>query len=99
MRIFWSVLRYRDERLQQHPHIDARNVFYLQEDSSRRGENLVPLFSSLLAAESYAMILAQTYPTETIIVMEQKTIFELPLLPTPIKKRFNTNGELIPDAS
>lgn len=97
MRLFWMVMRYKDEALQQHPFINERNVFHLG-PVGQRNEITQILFPSLAQAERYAATLAQSYPTETIIVLEQKSVFELPELPAPIKKKFNSSGELVPDA-
>lgn len=97
MRLFWMVLRYRDDALQAHPHHPDRNIYYMS-DVGRRGEINGTLFPSLESAEAEAIRLAQANPTETIVVLEQKSIFELPELPRPIKKRLNAHGELVPDA-
>lgn len=96
MRLFWMVMRYRDDALLAHPHIDSRNVFYMG-DIGRRNEINQVLFPSLASAESYAMQLVRQHPTDTVIVLEQKSIYELPELPQPIKKKFTREGELIPD--
>ena len=97
MRLFWMVMRYRDDAVLPHPHIDIRNVFYMGELGRRNEINHV-MFPSLAQAEQYAVDLSRQYPTDTIVVLEQKSIYELPELPQPIKKRFTTEGELIPDA-
>ena len=97
MRLFWMVMRYKDSALLQHPEFGERNIFYMGE-MGRRNEITQSLHPSLESAEATAIALSQMYPTETIIVLEQKAIFELPSLPLPIKKKFNSSGELIPDA-
>ena len=96
MRLFWMVIRYKDDLLQQHPHYAERNVFYLQ-DAGKRGDIPHVLFPSLALAEQHARVLSQTYPTEAIIILEQKCVFELPELPQPVKKRVTSTGEMIPD--
>jgi hypothetical protein len=90
-------MRYRDDALHQHPHIDQRNVFYMGTIGRREEINTV-LFPSEAQANDYAQQWAQQNPTEAIIVLEQKSVFELPELPQPVRKRFTTSGELIPDA-
>ena len=97
MRLFWMVMRYRDDAVLPHPNFGERNVFYMG-DVARRGEITQAMFPSLESAEANARQMAQDHPTETIIVLEQKSVFELPELPQPIKKKFNSRGELIPDA-
>jgi len=94
---FWMVMRYKDTDVARHPHHGERNVYYLNE-SGRRGEINYVMWPSLEAAEANAASLAQQNPAETIMVLEQKAVFELPSLPAPIKKKFNTRGELVPDA-
>lgn len=98
MRLFWMVMRYQDSMLHQHPNYSQRNVFYMG-DIGKRGDITQVLFPSLALAEEAAFNMAQTFPTETILIMEQKSMYELPELPSPIKKKFNSSGELIPDAT
>lgn len=96
MRIFWMVLRFTDQMLRQHPDFDIRNIFYLS-DVGKRGDINPVLFPSLQQAESHAIELSRRFPMETVIVLEQKFVYELPELPQPIKKRITANGEIIPD--
>ena len=91
-------MRYKDEALLPHPHIGERNVFHMAE-FVRRGEIANTLCPSLEFAEHYAADLAKKHPDESIIVLEQRSVFELPSLPDPVKKKFNSKGDLVPDAA
>ena len=95
---FWLVMRYKDESLQRHPNYGERNVYYMGDINGERGRINHTMFPSLEAAEADAVRLAQEHPTESVVVLEQKSVYELPTLPAPIKKKLNARGELVPDA-
>ena len=97
MRLFWMVMRYREDNLQPHPHYSERGVYYMG-DVGKLGEIAHPMFPSLESAESHAAQLAQQNPTDTVVVLEVKSVYELPELPAPIKKIINPRGELVPHA-
>ena len=96
MRRFWMVMRYKDESLQQHPNYGERNVFYMG-DVGRRGDITHALFPSEDMAHQYAREMSQQNPTESILILEQKAVYELPVLPASVRKTFTAAGELITD--
>jgi hypothetical protein len=98
MRLFWVVMRFTDDAIAVHPGYAERNVFYIPDSSFKRSEIPMVLFPSYDQACKAAAGIAQKHPTESIIVLEQKCVYELPELPKPVKKKINSAGELVPDA-
>ena len=91
------VLRYRDDLLSDNPAGDGRTSLLLYPPDGRRHETL-PVYLSLAAAENAAIVLTQKYPAESIVVLEQKAVYEVPEMPKPVRKTYNTKNELTPDA-
>ena len=97
MRQWWMVLRYKDTSLVPNPEGDGRTGFLLYNTEGRGFANL-PIFTNQGIAEQAAARMAEQYPTDSIILLNQLAVFEIPSLPRPIKKVFNSKNELVPDA-
>jgi len=97
MRQWWLVLRYRDDLLQPNPAGDGRNSFLLYPPEGRRYDHL-PVYLSQASAEAAAVALTGKFPTDSIVVLGQTAVYEIPEVPKPVRKTYNAKNELTPDA-